>query len=101
MGYPALEIPGSIVWLAGPFFIMSRFRRFRFLVGVLSFWLLGTLYYIFISPPSWYGAEGADFCDTGWFLGMFYIGFIYTIFSAFRRFTERLTDDDTVHKKPG
>ena len=80
-----LELIALAVWFTVPALLISRCHRFRVLVGTISFWLLGALYYIVVSPPRLALDPGGQWLIFGWISSFLYAAFVARIQTKFRR----------------
>ena len=80
-----LELLALGVWFTVPALLISRCYRFRVLVGTISFWLLGALYYLFVSPPRSPFAPGSEWLIFGWISSFLYATLIARVQTKLRR----------------
>ena len=80
-----LELLALGVWFTVPALLISRCHRFRVLVGTISFWSLGALYYLFVSPPRSPLAPGSEWLIFGWISSVLYSALIARIQTKLRR----------------
>ena len=80
-----LELLALGVWFTVPALLISRCPRFRVVVGTVAFWLLGALYYIFVTPPRSALDPGGQWLIFGWISSFLYAALIARIQTKLRR----------------